>query len=406
MAKTTPGRRSYVRPLLVILLLSLCLTLWLDAQTQAYADSFRQAPKTPVVQAATNPPPAAPAPAATAATTPAVPAPFPAPASASASTPAPAPVETATRITLATAQATPAATGIAAAPTSASAAEAQLTLVMRTSFTNVGTSEVRSGYVDVPLLSYTRGSAQEVLSELITPAPLEIREDEFGNRVGRFSLADIPAGGTLVIRQEYRIASGGPAGSRTTAEPRPEHLLVEPKIEVGAPEIQALAGQLARAGGGPLALALRIAERTRTLIRYDANSPTRNQGALAALLSGSGVCEEYATLFTALCRAAGLPARVVHGFARDRDSAQAAWTGIADAGVSLAPYRHAWAEVYIAGQGWFAVDPTYNRTELESKNLKTITPGTYIIESYINSPVAGRYVGGKLQAERSETLGW
>jgi transglutaminase-like putative cysteine protease len=278
---------------------------------------------------------------------------------------------------------------------------------MFTAFTNSGTTEVRSGFVDVPMLSCTRGSAQEILAETISPAPVEIREDPLGNRTGRFSLADIPAASTLIIRQEYRILSSAVAGNRLGMEPRPEHLRAETKVEIDAPEIQALASLLAReAAGGQLPLARRIAEETQSLIKYDRNSPARNQGALAGLKSSSGVCEEYATLFTALSRAAGLPARVVHGFARDRDSASSAWTGVAGTDSSLAPYRHAWAEVFIQGTGWLAVDPTYNRGEIGAAGMREIAPGTFIVEGYANNPVSGRYVGGKLQAERKETLDW
>ena len=66
----------------------------------------------------------------------------------------------------------------------------------------------------------------------------------------------------------------------------------------------------------------------------------------------SGFCEHYASAFTFLMRAAGVPARVVTGYqggeynqlgnywiVRDRDA-------------------HAWAEVWLVGRGWVRVDPT------------------------------------------------
>jgi transglutaminase-like putative cysteine protease len=65
-----------------------------------------------------------------------------------------------------------------------------------------------------------------------------------------------------------------------------------------------------------------------------------------------GFCGHYASAFVALARAAGIPARVVTGYH----------------GGTLNPYgdywivrqsdAHAWAEVWIEGQGWTRVDPT------------------------------------------------
>ncbi len=60
----------------------------------------------------------------------------------------------------------------------------------------------------------------------------------------------------------------------------------------------------------------------------------------------SGSCRDFAVLFVAVCRAAGLAARFVSGYevgepdTRDR-------------------HLHAWAEVYLPGAGWRGYDPTH-----------------------------------------------
>jgi transglutaminase-like putative cysteine protease len=66
----------------------------------------------------------------------------------------------------------------------------------------------------------------------------------------------------------------------------------------------------------------------------------------------SGFCEHFASAFTFLMRAAGLPARVVTGYQ----------------GGDLNPYdrivtvrqwdAHAWTEVFLIGRGWVRIDPT------------------------------------------------
>ena len=66
----------------------------------------------------------------------------------------------------------------------------------------------------------------------------------------------------------------------------------------------------------------------------------------------AGFCEHFASAFTFLMRAAGLPARVVTGYQ----------------GGDLNPYdrivtvrqwdAHAWSEVFLSGRGWVRIDPT------------------------------------------------
>ena len=68
-----------------------------------------------------------------------------------------------------------------------------------------------------------------------------------------------------------------------------------------------------------------------------------------------GFCGHYASAFTALMRAAGVPARVVSGYYGGR------WVQ----GLAGSPYldirqsdAHAWSEVWLAGRGWLRVDPS------------------------------------------------
>jgi hypothetical protein len=66
----------------------------------------------------------------------------------------------------------------------------------------------------------------------------------------------------------------------------------------------------------------------------------------------SGFCEHYASAFTVLMRAAGIPARVVTGYQGGE---------INDFGHYLIVRQsdaHAWAEVWLQGRGWVRVDPT------------------------------------------------
>ena len=79
--------------------------------------------------------------------------------------------------------------------------------------------------------------------------------------------------------------------------------------------------------------------------------------ALGTLESKKGDCNEHAVLFTALARAAGLPARVAAGVVY----------------VDGAFYYHAWAEVWL-GQ-WVAVDPVFHQFPADATHVKFVEGG-------------------------------
>jgi transglutaminase-like putative cysteine protease len=69
-----------------------------------------------------------------------------------------------------------------------------------------------------------------------------------------------------------------------------------------------------------------------------------------------GYCEQFAGSYAAMARSLGIPARVAVGFTPgDRDA------DAADTFVVRGEYAHAWPEVYIAGAGWVAYEPTPGR---------------------------------------------
>jgi len=65
-----------------------------------------------------------------------------------------------------------------------------------------------------------------------------------------------------------------------------------------------------------------------------------------------GFCEHYASAFVFLMRAAGVPARVVTGYQGGEINP------LGDYLIVRQSEAHAWAEVWLTGQGWVRVDPT------------------------------------------------
>ncbi|WP_152599974.1 transglutaminase TgpA family protein [Noviluteimonas dokdonensis] len=65
-----------------------------------------------------------------------------------------------------------------------------------------------------------------------------------------------------------------------------------------------------------------------------------------------GYCEQFAGSFVVLMRAAGIPARVVGGYAG------AEYNAVGEYWVVRRSDAHAWAEVWLADRGWTRIDPT------------------------------------------------
>ena len=88
--------------------------------------------------------------------------------------------------------------------------------------------------------------------------------------------------------------------------------------------------------------------------RYTLSPPTLGNNRIDDFLfaTRAGFCEHYASSFTYLMRAAGVPARVVAGYqggqlGRDGKSWEVRQMD-----------AHAWSEIWVQGRGWVRVDPT------------------------------------------------
>ncbi|HVU87455.1 MAG TPA: transglutaminase-like domain-containing protein [Pirellulales bacterium] len=87
-----------------------------------------------------------------------------------------------------------------------------------------------------------------------------------------------------------------------------QYLAQSPKIETTNPKIRALAKEITADQEGAWEKVEAIYDWVREHVKY-VNGPLR--GALAALNDGKGDCEELTSLFIALCRDIGVPARTV-----------------------------------------------------------------------------------------------
>lgn len=77
----------------------------------------------------------------------------------------------------------------------------------------------------------------------------------------------------------------------------------------------------------------------------------------------AGFCSHYASAFTFLMRASGVPARVVTGYLggeyNDKSADNNADKKTAQGHLSIYQYdAHAWSEIWVQGKGWLRIDPT------------------------------------------------
>jgi len=100
-----------------------------------------------------------------------------------------------------------------------------------------------------------------------------------------------------------------------------------------------------------------------------------NLGAVYAAENKKGDCTEYSDLFVALCRAKGIPARVITGYTVRFDE--------------VSP-KHHWAEVYLEGYGWVPFDPSWGDTGdklIRNRAFDRLQP-VYVYLSHIrNDPI-------------------
>jgi len=122
-----------------------------------------------------------------------------------------------------------------------------------------------------------------------------------------------------------------------------------------APRARALAERWRRQAANPQAVVQRALKyfRDRPFYYTRQPPPTPDHPVDGFLFdTRRGYCEHYASAFTVLMRAAGIPARVVTGYQGGE------MNPVGDYLIVRQSDAHAWSEVWLRGQGWKRVDPT------------------------------------------------
>ncbi len=209
------------------------------------------------------------------------------------------------------------------------------------------------------------------LASIWLPAAYEPRAIETDEVEARWEAES----GTLIVGREEET-SDGMEYQVVSVVPEPDAALLSSGPATGPPpgdlverytdldsgvvsdRVRQLATEITAEASTPYERALALQNYFRDNFTYSLEVDSGHSGdAIERFLDAQiGYCEQFAGTFAAMGRAVGLPTRVAVGFTPgDPDPV--------DAGVYhvRGKHAHAWPEVYLAGVGWLAFEPTPNR---------------------------------------------
>lgn len=218
----------------------------------------------------------------------------------------------------------------------------------------------------------------------IDPDPTVTREttDSFGNRIIELEVREADRAVSFEI--VMLIESGTHTQHRPSVDRRVAAYFLQP-TPLTRPDnhIEAVARQLKYEASTSHDLAQRISDWVYGAMRYQGGVTTVDTTAAECLALGQGLCQDYAHLMLALCRAAHLPAQYVSGHLLGKGGS------------------HAWVEVFLPteqGLEPYAFDPTNNRrphlgyiTVAVGRDYRDVSPtsGSY------TAPFGGRLISCK-----------
>jgi transglutaminase-like putative cysteine protease len=196
------------------------------------------------------------------------------------------------------------------------------------------------------ILPQTRKNRQEVLSISYQPRPDRVYYKN-GNAYAEYTIEDVSKVREINIYAKMRLYEYGLAKAMQTKDIVTEsqsllrqYQLPEKYIESNDSQILQAANRIY--GTNDIDILRNIHQFVQNAVKYDKYNPD-TVGAAGVLRSGVGDCTEYATLFAALARAKGIPARVVYGLTTEYNNTP----------------KHEWVEAYTQAYGWVPFDPTF-----------------------------------------------
>ncbi|CAB1130196.1 TGc domain-containing protein [Candidatus Hydrogenisulfobacillus filiaventi] len=187
-------------------------------------------------------------------------------------------------------------------------------------------------------------------------APQAVVRDREGNEVAIYQAGRLGPGRSFTVVLHYQAESAEvfyhlpvalPAYTTTAAVYRTftaPALEAAAGVNTGAPAIAALDRALTAGVDDPARRAWLLFHWITEHIAYNYHLVPAG-GALAVLRTRSGICSDFADLYTAMLRTDGIPARLVSGYVTSNGDGEGGF--------------HQWVEFYLPRVGWVASDPTW-----------------------------------------------
>lgn len=246
------------------------------------------------------------------------------------------------------------------------------------------------------------------------PVHLANRHDAFGTRIRRVAIPtmapgeEVEVGFSCIVRlaAPIRVTLDPSLAEGADVEPMPPvvrdvYLRDHRIFSLEDASIKAAAAELLREHPNPVDRAHAIHDLIASTMRYkqgDGWDP-----APEVLRRRSGSCSEFSYLFSALCRASGIPTRFVGA-------------SICPILVHDAPFQdrgqHRWVEVYLPGHGWVPFDPTLDRSRRPRQDFVGTHHGRTLIMTRIGDQsrqLGLSYIGANShgrQVTRSRWFTW
>ncbi len=205
----------------------------------------------------------------------------------------------------------------------------------------------------------------------ITPEPVSTEVDDYGNEYAYFDVSKYKKGREITISVTREFEPGfysGEIAKRSEAtidDYNSRYVEPEEYIESDDSEIIAKAKEITYGLSSDYKRALALFEYVNTKLTYDNSAAYAGKGALSALQTGRGVCEEYATLYAALCRSLGIPCKLITGYkvsnklvkeAEEQFDIETGERYTVDPVYEYELEGHVWNEIWLDDYGWLPVD--------------------------------------------------
>lgn len=238
------------------------------------------------------------------------------------------------------------------------------TLVFVHELRNDGPEPVRSAEIRIALPEDLPGQTLHG-DPAFSRDPAGYQTDRWGQRIARFTLADLAPGSAHRVTMTVRFTAwtlrhhidpdAVPSLSGIPADVRNRYTADGDKLDLRDPRIADAARTAVGDERNPVLMVRRLARHVQDHLRYELSGGWNV--APTVLERGTGSCSEYTFVFLALCRAVGIPARYVGALVVRQDDA------------STDRVFHRWPEVYYPGYGWVPADAQAGDSPLPEKQL-------------------------------------